>query len=219
MKNYKAILFDFDMTIADSAEVITALLNDTAIYFGYSSKIQQDMLPIVGNTQETMLQYVTGEQDYNKIMEMRKYYREISRIEMPVRTRLFPGVTEVLEIIRSQGIKIGLVSLKLKDILINILDQYHATPYFSCILGCDDVPAPKPDPSGLLAVMQELGMNPEDVLYIGDSLVDQEAAFRAGCDFGAMLLGATKKSQFNLKKTDYFFSSIQELKHSLTGNP
>lgn len=216
-KQYKAVIFDFDMTLADSAGVIVALLNDTAEKFGYSRLPFQEVLPCVGNTHENMLSYITGETDREKIMNMRIYYREISRTEMPRRTEFFPGTEECLKGLKSRGIKTGILSLKLKEILLASLEKHHLTGYIDQILGCEDVEAPKPDPSGLIKMLELLEIAAEEALYIGDSILDEGTARNAGVDFCAMLLGGTGEEQFDKRVVKRFYHSINEFQTDFLG--
>ena len=210
-KKYKAVIFDFDMTIADSSQVIVSLLNDTAEHFGYSRKSYEEVLPCVGNTHEIMLSYVTGVRDQEKLLEMREYYRAISREEMPKRTVFFPGVETCLKRLKKQGIKVGLLSLKLRELLFASLDKYGLSRYFDLVLGCEDVPAHKPDPSGMFKAIEKLGVGRGDVLYVGDSLVDEGTAKNAGVDFCAMLLGGTAKNQFDQDFVKGYCISLDDL--------
>lgn len=215
MKTYKAIIFDFDMTLADSANVIITLLNMTSQHFGYPQMSPEDTLPVVGNTHEIMLSHVTGETDPGKLHTMREHYRQLCRDEMPARTEFFPDSAECLAAIHAKGIKIGLLSLKLRDVLMASLIKYDLAKYFSVVTGCEDVPAPKPDPSGLFITMDALGVRPEETLYIGDSLVDQGAAHSAGTDFAAMLRGGTKKEQFDPSIVKHFYYSADNLRQDI----
>jgi len=217
-KLYKAVIFDFDMTIADSSQVIVSLLNDAAEHFGYPRKRYEEVLPCVGNTHEIMLSYVTGEKDPQKLLLMREHYRAISREEMPKRTTFFPGVEQCLKTLKRNGIKVGLLSLKLHDILMASLDKYNLSRCFDLILGCEDVPAHKPDPSGMIKAMKLLGVGRHDILYIGDSLVDQETAKNAGVDFCAMLLGGTSKDQFDKDFVTAFCISPDEVTRYFSSN-
>lgn len=210
-KKYKAVVFDFDMTIADSSQVIVCLLNDTAEHFGYSRKRYEEVLPCVGNTHEIMLGYVTGEKDREKLLTMRTYYRAISKEEMPKRTTFFPGVERCLKTLKSRGIKVGLLSLKLRDLLFASLDKYDLSRYFDQVLGSEDVPAHKPDPSGMFKMMEKLGVDRREILYVGDSLVDEKTAKNAGVDFCAMLLGGTVKDQFDKEFVTRYCISLDDL--------
>ncbi|MCP5515086.1 MAG: HAD family hydrolase [Spirochaetales bacterium] len=215
MKHYKAIVFDFDMTLADSAKIIGDLLNETASHFGYEKKSYDFILPCIGNTHEIMLSHVTGEKDPEKLMEMRDYYRRIIQDEMPRRTTFFPDVKKCLSLIHGKGIKIGLLSQKPGNLLVASLVKYQLNNFFSSIKGGNDVPCPKPDPSGLLAIIDEFKLSVEDVLYIGDSLVDEMTAQNAGVDFAAMLLGGTTREQFNADFATAFFCDFGDLISSI----
>lgn len=211
MKSYKAIIFDFDMTLADSANVIITLLNMVSLHYGYREMSPEETMPVVGNTHEIMLSHVTGEKDPQKLLEMRQYYRQLCREEMPGRTEFFDDVPACLENIHRKGIKLGLLSLKLHDVLMASLVKYDLAKYFEVVTGCEDVAAPKPDPSGLFCTMDALGVTPEETLYIGDSLVDQGAAHAAGTDFAAMLRGGTKKEQFDPTIVNYYYETADAL--------
>ncbi len=197
MKQYKAVIFDFDMTLADTAKVIATLLNECGQSFGYPPKSFEELYPYIGNTHEVMLSALTGETNKETILRMRTRYRQLCREKMASMTRLFPDVPPMIRTLHRQGLKLGLLSLKLRDVLVQSLDAYGLTSAFDCIAGCEDVPAPKPDPSGLRYVLSSLSCAPRDALYVGDSLVDEGAAKGAGTDFAAMLRGSTPKSRFD----------------------
>lgn len=215
MKRYEAIVFDFDMTLADSSRVIVDLLNDCAEYFGYKRMAYEQTLPVIGNTHEIMLSYVTGEKDPKKLLVMRDYYRGLCRSEMPQRTTFFPGVDECLAEIHGKGIKIGILSQKLRDVLMASLVKYDLAHYFDVVIGCEDVPFHKPDPSGLYKAMEALNVSASGMMYVGDSLVDECVASNAGVDFSAMLLGSTACEQFRQDFAQRFYTSLKGLQEDV----
>lgn len=215
MKKYKGIVFDFDMTLADSSRIIVELLNQTVTDFGYVKKTYEEILPIVGNTHEIMLSFASGEKNPERIFEMREHYRKISRVEMPKRTMLFDGAAECLKAAYNKNLKIGLLSLKLVELSTATLKKFDVLKYFSVVLGCEDIPKPKPDPSGLLLAIEKFNLPKDDVLYVGDSLVDEETAKGADVDFAAMLLGGTKKEQFDTIFVKQFYHSLAELRNEI----
>lgn len=210
-KLYAAIIFDFDMTLGDTSKVIVDLLNECAHYFGYEGKSYEEALPVVGNTHEIMMAHMTGEKDPQRIMEMRTYYRQLCKDKMTERTELFPDVPDCLREMHEKGIHIGLLSLKLREVLVESLKKYHLLEYFDVITGCEEAVRPKPDPSGLLSTISAMQAEKESVLYVGDSLVDQDAASAAGVDFAAMLRGGTKKEEFDRGKVICFYDTLSEL--------
>ena len=212
-EHYQAILFDFDMTLADSVGVITTLLNQTAEHFGYPTRSLSEMLSIAGKgyTHEKMLYLTTGETDSERILAMRTWYRKISQEQMPRLTKFFPGVPEMLRNLSQVGLKMAVVSQKMGGTLMACLKQGGLASYFQTVLGCEDVPVPKPDPSGLLLAASRLQVLPDRCLYIGDSLIDQQAARAAGMDFAAMLQGGTARERFDPAAVRWYFDSAVQI--------
>lgn len=208
---YRAIVFDFDMTLADTAHVIADLLNETVEHFGYPRESFEYILPVVGNTHPIMLGHTAHESDPDRLLEMQTYYRKLCREQMPQRTTFFPGVEKCLRRFSEQGTRMGIVSIKLAYLLRASLDKYGLSQYFQYILGGDEVKTPKPDPEGLLKMLSLFQIEKSELLYIGDSLVDEKAAEAAGVDFCAMLLGGTKEKQFTGTNRKASFSSWDEV--------
>ena len=220
MRPYKAVVFDFDMTLADSSHVIVDLLNDCAEHFGFPRKSYAEILPVVGNTHEIMLSHVTGVSDPAQILVMREHYRQLCLSEMPRRISFFPGAEACLKQIFEKKIQAGILSLKLRAALEASLEKYNLSRYFNIVLGCEDVPAPKPDPGGLHKALAALGIaDAKDLLYVGDSLIDQEAAAKAGTDFAAMLLGGTGREEFDPALVRHFYASLDELRRDVAELP
>ncbi|MDL2229017.1 HAD family hydrolase [Treponema sp. OttesenSCG-928-L16] len=216
MKSYKAVIFDFDMTIADSEKAILHCLNLTAEHFSYKPMAPELIRPVIGNIPEIMLEHITGEHDGEKLKEMKLWYRQVSAEKMSAMIRFFPGVKEGLAVLQKAGIKTGVVSLKLYELMRVPLERDGVLSYLDRILGLDQVKAHKPDPDGLFRMAKEFMLDVKDMLYVGDSLVDQKTAWNAGMDFAAMLLGATSREQFLREgPMTASFSSFDELAAAL----
>lgn len=204
--DYRAVAFDFDMTLADTGHVIADLLNETVRHFGYAEESYEYILPVVGNTHEIMLGHTAHETDREKLLEMRVHYRKLCAEQMPERTVFFPGAEECVRALSQRGIRLGIVSIKLAGLLRASLDRYGLSDCFQYVLGGDDVGKPKPDPEGLLTLLELFGVRKNELLYIGDSCVDEKAAEAAGVDFCAMLLGGTRPEQFQKTPRNRMFS-------------
>lgn len=197
MKDYKAIIFDFDMTLADTALVIVTLLNEVAKEFGYDPMPVKDALPIVGYGHEIMLSHVTGEKDSEKLHRMRDRYREVCRERMPDMMVYFEDVPDSLRQLKENGLFLGVLSQKPHAALTGSLKKHGLEQYIDVVTGCEDAPAHKPDPNGLLVSAEKMKLDKEQILFIGDHLVDQETARAAGMDFAAMLRGTTVREEFD----------------------
>lgn len=208
---YKAFIFDFDMTLADSSKVIFELLNTCSSDLGYGTRSFDYVFPVIGNSHEKMLFHVTGEKDQEKLLKLRDNYRELCRTKMAEKTELFDGVADTLKEMKKNGRKLGLVSLKLRDVLMEILKKYELEDVFSSVVGCEEVKAQKPDPSGLFVALKQLNVEKEEALYVGDSLLDEGAAKAAGMDFCAMVRGSTKLEEFDPSFVIAYYTNIEDL--------
>jgi phosphoglycolate phosphatase len=93
-------------------------------------------------------------------------------------TTLYPGVAEALETL--SGATLAVLTNKPGDFSRTILEGLGVAPRFARVWGYGDVPARKPDPSGLLRLIDELGATAAETWMIGDSTIDVRTARAAG---------------------------------------
>ena len=105
--------------------------------------------------------------------------------------RVFDSVAPVTKELRARGVTLGIVSSKFRYRIEDVLLRDRLQNVFSVIIGGEDVPVHKPDPTGLQRAIRRLGRIASEVLYVGDSAVDAETAGRAGVPFVAVLTGVT----------------------------
>lgn len=94
---------------------------------------------------------------------------------------MYPGVREGLEMFRAKGIRLACVTNKPIAFAEPLLEKAGLRGYFELIYGGDSLPKKKPDPYPLLKVCEDFGLAPHEVVAIGDSSNDAQAARAAGC--------------------------------------
>ncbi|HEX2076728.1 MAG TPA: HAD family hydrolase [Longimicrobium sp.] len=99
---------------------------------------------------------------------------------------LYDGVPEMLAALRSAGLRLGIVTGKGREAW-EVTQASADLGTFDVVVTDDDVHAAKPDPGGLLAAADALGIRPEQAVYVGDSTVDMQASRAAGMRIGAAL--------------------------------
>ena len=196
MKTYKAIIFDFDRTIADSEKAVLFCFDLTLRHFGYPPLDPAAFKPNIGMPMEIQLKALTGEQDLIRIQTMLDWHRGIIHKYMSDMTGFFPYVREGLEKLQKAGIRTGIVSNKSCELMRIPLERDGILPFVDRLIGAEQVSSPKPDPEGLLRMIREFALEKSETIYVGDSLVDQATAQNCGVDFAAMLLGGTEKREF-----------------------
>ena len=128
--------------------------------------------------------------------QFRAYFTQAAQARQREEAVLLPGATELLRWLGQKGVKRAVVSTKRADTLRGILEHRGVANQFEVVLGGDDVSNSKPDPEGLLLAMEQLEVSASQVLYCGDTVLDAEAAQRAGCHFSAVLNGTTPRQDF-----------------------
>ncbi len=189
----KAIVFDLDGTLVDSAPEIAAALN-TAM-----AEIDQPPFPLtevqtfIGGGAKVALQRALvargaaiDEAVFDTMMaSFYKVYAEVSEAGKG----LYPGVEETLAELARHRLPLGVCTNKAEHITAIALRALGIAPYFSAVVGArDDLPR-KPAPDMLLAVLGQLGARPSEALVVGDSRSDVGAARAAGCPVIAVSYG------------------------------
>jgi len=158
---------------------------------------------------------LTGDSDPEHKKQMRPLFIEVAHPMQVEHTPLFPGALELLDALHRLGIKLGVVSSKRTQVLHDVMANNGALKYFELIVGSDAVSQHKPDPEGLIAAMNQFGIGQADLLYCGDTIIDAEAAKRAGVDFCAVLNGTTTAQEFMSVPHVFIAQDLRSLRHWL----
>ena len=179
MKQYKAYLFDFDYTLADSSRGIVKCFRNVLERHGYKGIEDFTIKRTIGKTLEDSFSILTGVTDASVLETYRKEYVKEADQYMTVNTFLFPEVADTLLALKKQGAKIGIISTKYRYRIMELMGQT----------------AHKPSPEGLCLALEKLDVQAEDTLYIGDSIVDAETAQAGHVDFLGVLHGMTSREE------------------------
>jgi len=106
-----------------------------------------------------------------------KHYAEV----VSLHSRPFPDVVEGLEVLKKAGYRLACITNKAEKFTVPLLKDTGLYDYFELILSGDSLPRRKPDPLPLLHACERFGITPDQMLLIGDSLNDTQAARAAGC--------------------------------------
>jgi phosphoglycolate phosphatase len=193
---YKALIFDFDYTLGDSTVPIVNAAREALREMGWPPPEREAVRRTIGYTLQDAYTLLTGDRDPEQQQRFYTRFREIARETMVRDTVLLPGAADILAMLYGRGVKLAVVSTKGKDNIGAIFRRFALEQLFSCIVGSEDVSAPKPDPEGLFFAMDRLSVDPEETLFIGDTVIDAEAALRAGTDFAAVTTGTTEAADF-----------------------
>ena len=194
---YKAVLFDFDYTLGNSEEGIILSANYALTAMGHPEADRDAIRRTIGLTLPRTYTVLTGDDNEQNAALFMTHFMEHADHVMTASSQLYSGVLEMLRELKSRDIVIGLVTTKYAYRIDGIFEKYAARDLLDLIVGGDSVKAKKPDPEGVLYALRMLGLQKEEVLYVGDSVVDAKTAQAAGVPFCAVLTGTTTAQELS----------------------
>jgi len=193
----KAILFDFDFTLAESSAGAIECVNHALVQLGLPAAEKEAIRRCVAYPLPEVLARLTGIDDgHLAAMFAQAFIRRADEVMAPL-TTLFPGVVQALTELRHEGFRLGIVSTKYRYRIETILAHHGAAGLVDVIIGGEDVREHKPAPEPLLRILARLQLAPHEALYCGDHSVDAQAAEAAEVPFVAVLSGPSTLSEFD----------------------
>ncbi len=184
----RLLVFDLDGTLIDSGADLCASVNAMLRNFGRPELPQEIIATYIGDGAARLVSRALGEPEDGDYLESAvTYFLDYYREHKLDHTYVYPGVFESLDALRPRSMAV----LTNKPIGPSqaICDALGLSPYFFRIYGGNSFATKKPNPEGLLALMREARVAPEETLMIGDSDVDVLTARNAGvwsmgCSYG-----------------------------------
>ena len=210
-KELKAIVFDFDYTLGDSTEAIVISANYALEKLGYPVKSTEDISKTIGMRIKDIYTTLTGVESVEELPLFDQYFVEKINMIVADYSELYPDTKTVLRNLKERGYKTAIVTTKKNNQVCQILGKCDAMDLFDMIVGSDDVQAEKPDPKGLLKVLEEWNLKKDEILYVGDSIVDAKTAENAGVRFAAVLTGTTAKEEHEKYKCEIITANLEDV--------
>ena len=191
----RAVIFDLDGTLVDSAPDIVAAGNAVLAAEGLPAIGFAEARGFIGNGAAVfvarMERAATGGNDPERTARMQRAF--IGRYEHAHDlTSPYDGVETVLRGLRAAGHPLGLCTNKPEVPARHLLAAMGWADLFGVLIGGDSIGVLKPDPAPLFETIARLGQTPAEVVFIGDSETDAETAARAGVTFGLFTQGYRK---------------------------
>lgn len=176
----KAVLFDLDGTLLDTAPDLGAALNHVLASLGVTPKSYAEYRVESSNGSMGLLKMGLGDKikDYDSDVlrnQLVSYYEE----NISQHTRFFPGMTEFLALLNAKNIPWGVVTNKPGILTDKLVAQYPEFAQCKVCYSGDTFNNRKPHPEPLLKAAKALNVAPESIWYVGDAPRDMEAATAA----------------------------------------
>lgn len=213
----KAVIFDFDFTLGDSAEGIVKCVNYGLEQTGHGEAAKEKIKRTIGMSLKDTYQYLTGSTAEKEAEKFAVCFKELADDIMVEHTFMYEEALTLLKSLKAEGFLTGIVTTKYHHRITGILKKFAMEDYIDCIIGADDVKLEKPNPEGLLAIIEKLGLKKEEVFYVGDSLIDIKTAENAKVDFVGVTTGTTSEEEFAAFPHCVILSNLKQLESGMAG--
>ncbi len=190
-RRIRAVLFDLDGTLVDSAEDLRSALNVVLGQRGRRSLSLDEVKGMIGDGATKLVERAlaaTGG-DPATLTETHRAFLDIYEANASDATRPYPGAVETLETLTAKGFQLAVVTNKPAAATATVLEALDLERFFKVVVGGDTLPQRKPHPAQILHALQGLGVPAEATLMVGDNHHDIKAARAAGTAAVAVTYG------------------------------
>ncbi|MEE9150264.1 MAG: HAD family hydrolase [Thermoplasmata archaeon] len=210
MKGFKTALFDLDGTLIYSKGVIGRCINETLKHFGFEPFEKKKLRGLIGVPLSRALTLKTP--DTKPLVD---YYRKLYLSTYLDGTWVYDGMMPILAMLKDQGKKIGVVTLKQTYVAEEVLNGLNIMGFVDAVEGDDDISELKPSPSQIIRICRALDVEPGQTVMIGDTTMDINAGKNAKCKTIAVLWGAMNMELLAEAGADFLARSPSELEDLL----
>jgi phosphoglycolate phosphatase len=182
----KAVLLDLDGTLLDTITDLSHAANFMRVELGMPELPEDLVKTFVGKgiknlVKRTLIVDLDREADAALMEKATTIFERHYAVILTRSTTHYPGVMEGLEAMQDMGLRLGCVTNKPARFALPLLQEMGLSRFFEITLCGDSLPKKKPDPMPLLHAAEFFDADPKEVLLIGDSVNDFDAARAAGC--------------------------------------
>jgi phosphoglycolate phosphatase len=211
----RGLAFDLDGTLVDSAPGLTQAIDMALENAGLPQAGEALVGTWIGNGADVLVERalrwaeadITPEVCRATRLAFDRYYAQT----VESGSRLFPQVQETLAQLAAHRLPMGLITNKPTPFVVPLLASLGIADYFSLIIGGDDVTEKKPHPAPLYLMLGKFGLRASEMVFVGDSRNDIQAAQAAGCPSIGLTYGYNYGEAIALSKPDRVLERFADL--------
>lgn len=178
----KACIFDLDGTTLDTVESIATTANQALQKFGFVPHPQEQYKIFAGDGQIELIKRAlkaAGDEKLASFDAVMQEYIQLFKTGCMYHVKPYDGIRELLKALKKQGILIAILSNKAHQNTCAAVEELFGKGYFDYILGQKPEYERKPSAEGVQIILEELGVEADDCLYIGDTSTDMQTGKNA----------------------------------------
>lgn len=218
--NWKAIFFDLDGTLVETAPEIADAVNDTLLHFNFPAVCQSEVDRWIGHGTRDLLIQALAKANAQSVAEVRggdllrealpifdRYYQQ----RCGTRSTLYPHVRDTLEHLHEINCRLAIVTNKESRYTDTLLRAHHLTSAFDLVISGDTFSTKKPDPVGVLHGLRLWQVDTAHALFVGDSSIDAATARQAGIQVWLLPYGYNMGEPVTTCQPDRVIANFSEL--------
>ncbi len=219
----RAVLFDLDGTLVDSAPDLAEAANRMRAAFGLPPLAVGRVADFVGKgipmlVRRALVDDLAGAADEETVPRALALFEACYAEESGRRSIPYAGVHEGLARLRAAGLPLGVVTNKSGRFTEDLLRQLDLRAPFDVVVSGDTLSARKPDPAPLLHAFDRLGVAPAEGLMVGDSANDVASARAAGCPVWCVRYGYREGASVESLRADRVVDDLRTAAAAILGN-
>lgn len=217
----RAAIIDLDGTMLHTAPDFHVAINRMRTDLGLGPLDIENITHFVGKGTENLMRRVLGV-DYDAEDVERRFPQALASYQKHYLaingdySTLYPGVREGLDTLQAKGLRLACVTNKPVAFATPLLEKTGLRRYFDVLYGGDSLPKKKPDPYPLLKVCEDFNLQPRQVVAIGDSSNDAQAARAAGCRVLNVPYGYNHGESIHEVDSDGIVSTLLDAAHLIS---
>lgn len=214
---YKACIFDLDGTLANTLDSIAYFANSALKQCGYDTIEKNQYRYLVGEGADKlihrMLGTVCGAQGFSETdaQNLRTIYNDLYESDPTYIVTDYSGMQETVVALKAAGIKLAVLSNKPHNCTAAIISALFTADTFDLCYGQREQVARKPSPQGALIIARELGVEPGECLYIGDTSTDMKTGAAAEMDTVGVLWGFRDEHELKENYAKYIIKEPKQI--------
>jgi phosphoglycolate phosphatase len=216
VEGFRAVAFDLDGTLVDSAPDLALAANGMLAALGHRALPQERIAAAIGDgidalVARTITESTGATPGAGTLAEAAAAFRELYAQRFFEASRIYPGVREGLEALAARGLPLGCITNKASRFTHALLEKAGLAKWLAFVECADALEQRKPAPYLLQKACRDLGIAPRELLYVGDSALDVAAARAAGCPVVMVAYGYNRGRPASESGADAVIASLADL--------